>query len=270
MNTRFLPLLIIVSLVLANAAIAQTVTFSDEEPRGSTHAPIIVPASVFNESTVTTSDVQPAPQLAAPEQVFSQGSGPAVTLRGGWNWLGNVESSSSVIGGVESSPFVRQPSDEVGYGLSVGFSKPSTRRLRTETEFAFRSNDITRRIGSFVAAEVESELESYTAMKNVFIDFENRSRFTPYAGVGIGISFIEMESTRTTFADTGAITDQRETSTNDTAFSYQFIGGVKARITHSSELFAEYRMLGTTDVDLDSFVVPYRANNLFLGFRLNY
>ena len=100
-------------------------------------------------------------------------------------------------------------------------------------------------------------------MKNFILEYENNSLFTPYGGIGIGLSYIDVEfgeSTEATFQD------------SQTAFTYQAIAGVSTKLNSFSDFIVEYRFLQTSQVEFDSLndTFGYDANTLFLGAKFEY
>ena len=98
-------------------------------------------------------------------------------------------------------------------------------------------------------------------MKNFIIDFDNNSRFTPYVGAGLGVSYVEVE-----------FGDSSEFEEGQTLFSYQAIGGIATRLTSAADFIVEYRFLGTSEVEFDEFgqELAYNTSNLFFGIKLEY
>ena len=179
---------------------------------------------------------------------------------------------------VDTDPVTILPEQDpdVGYVISGAMGRRHNKRLRSEFEFAIRGNDLDQSFPGFFQVDVEADVKAYSIMKNVIFDFPNQSRFTPYAGAGLGISLVEVEaqvrtSSDITFLSPTTAPATSEVSEEDAAFTYQFIGGVAMRVNHAMDFVVEYRFLGTSDIELDTLgSAPYLVNNLFLGVKLEY
>ena len=208
------------------------------------------------------------------------------TLLGGANFTAGDfpgESVGFLPAPATGSPLTEIVSDtnDVGYVISGAMGRRHNQRLRSEIELAVRGNDfdgffrndITTPgnipFSSSSPTDFEGNLNAYSLMKNVIFDFPNQSRFTPYLGAGVGISYVEVETEESNFIS--STSTPLELSEEDTVFSYQFIGGVAARVNHATDFIVEYRFFGTTDVEFEALgSTPYRVNNLFLGVKLEY
>ena len=157
--------------------------------------------------------------------------------------------------------------DDAGYALSAAMGRRHSHRLRSEIEFAIRGNEFDLGVPSLLGTdEASTEIRAYSLMKNFFYELPNQTRFTPYGGAGLGISFVDIDTGASPFIADGAFSD------DDTAFSWQVIAGVSARLNHAADFIFEYRYFATSDLELDftQAEVPYQANNLFMGLKLEY
>lgn len=215
---------------------------------------------------------------------FARGFTRTFTLLGGANFtaadLPDDFSGGSLDPGFGLSPFsgvtpIEQDTNDVGYVISGAMGRRHNRKLRSEIEFAIRGNDLDLSFPGLVSTNIESEIRAYSLMKNVIFDFPNQSRFTPYLGAGLGISLVEVEAQATTSADITFLSptapNNNEVSEEETALSYQFIGGLATRLNHATDFVVEYRFFGTSDIELDTLgSAPYLINNLFMGVKLEY
>ena len=93
----------------------------------------------------------------------------------------------------------------LGYRFGAGASGPRWRHLRTEVEYVYRATAYDQTVavpglsagsGSVTADKLNQELQTatdylgrvtaHTLFANLYWDVRTRSRFTPYAGVGVG------------------------------------------------------------------------------------
>jgi len=210
--------------------------------------------------------------------LFARGFTRTFTLLGGGNFTAaDLPGDFSGAGLTALTP--DQDISDVGYVISVAMGRRHNRRLRSEFEFAIRGNEQELSFPGIIPIDIESEVSAYSLMKNVFLDAPNRTRFTPYVGAGLGISLVEVESQS---ADDAIFINpipgtlpppipEVDVSEEDATLSYQFIGGVATRVNHAMDFVVEYRIFGTSDVELDTLgSARYIVNNLFLGVKLEY
>ncbi len=75
----------------------------------------------------------------------------------------------------------------VGYDFDVKYNVP----VRTELEFAM--GDSVKNTDNSAGIPISGEIGINSLMLNVYYDFENTSKFTPYVGLGAGIAWVSME-----------------------------------------------------------------------------
>ncbi len=175
-------------------------------------------------------------------------------------------------------------SDEgVLFGTALGYRMRDS-RFRVELEYFYRdtgydeTSDVHGASGES-GDKLEQELvrtidrigslTSHNVFANLYVDFANDSKFTPYIGVGVGFGFTEAEhgsvwqrnndaarittgedldnadEIRENLAGTGSFAD---TELDDTLFGYQILFGVDYELTESLLLGVKGRW-----VDFDSF-----------------
>jgi len=162
--------------------------------------------------------------------------------------------------------------EESGFAISAAVGKRFGSRVRAEFEFAHRSSELSLSEGSFdpriSRMEFFGSSDVNSLMSSVYIDFNNRSPFTPYAGVGLGVSFVDVDTSFTVYGNDGGPLFHFEDGLNDIVLGYQFIGGVSVELGWASEFIIEYRYFGTTEVDIGGGIgEPYLAHNLLLGIQ---
>jgi OOP family OmpA-OmpF porin len=109
-----------------------------------------------------------------------------------------------------------------GFGLDVGYRFFPW--LRTEGEVFHRTNDLEAiaNVPITIASDMHSEQTTLAYMANVYLDYDNNSRWTPYLGAGAGVVHIKNPTKYT-------ITDGSNVETiffKDWANAYQFMTGV--------------------------------------------
>ena len=206
--------------------------------------------------------------------LFAPGFTRTLTILGGVNFpsAGTEDLFDSQIDVTPEDPTIPFFSSEgsledTGYALSFAFGRRHSNNLRSEIEVAIRGNDITdvNTTGTDITEENDGRVIATSLMKNFIVDFSNQSRFTPYAGFGLGLSFIDVEQGTTGVDGEPTIQD------DEVAFSYQAIGGVATQLNPVADFIVEYRFLGTSEVEIDGFPeLTYNTSSLFFGFKFEY
>lgn len=117
-----------------------------------------------------------------------------------------------------------------------------------------------------LVADGRGEIESETLYLNAFYDFGENSGITPYVGLGIGYSFVDVLYAP---SNVGII------NADDNVFAYQLIAGASVEISDTTTLFGNIRYRKSNDVSVPSQLLPasFDVNNesiLFdLGIRFN-
>ncbi len=131
-------------------------------------------------------------------------------------------------------PFAK--ASDLGDGLSIsgaiGFQYA---RTRTELEYRRMTPSIDAVVYSSpppgMPVAVNDRLEAQALMSNVYVDLVNKSRFTPFVGLGVGGARIE-----------------NELGERDAAFAYQGRAGLEVALGQALSLGAEYVYFRTLDV----------------------
>ena len=158
----------------------------------------------------------------------------------------NDVESDYVIGNTSTTYEITEETDNPGM-LSVGFGKSFDNDFRVEFNFskatATADSFTVTSAGSGVAESISDYLEYDITNYMVYglKDFSNESKFTPYAGVGIGFASIDANDATATIAGTA----YSFTFEEESVFSFAFKGGVGYKITDQTTLFTE---LGYTNL----------------------
>lgn len=149
----------------------------------------------------------------------------------------------SLKGGVNSVQNDNGYDFDTGYNVigAVGYSAATN--VRAELEGGWSSAD----------AQGNTEVNTLTIMANGYYDFNNlgwvSEIVTPYLGVGLGAAHQRLDG-----------------SDNGWEFAYQGIAGAAYNINPNVAFTAEYRYLGTTDIDDTS----YNSHNFLAGVKFAY
>jgi opacity protein-like surface antigen len=190
-----------------------------------------------------------------------------------WSVFGGWNQASEYVGEEQTPPpnIVRNGTYEDGFLVGLSRGRCLTQNLRGEIEFAYRRNEADQWSAVPAGAPLapvnwNGNINVYTGMSNLILDFGNCKcrKLTPYAGAGIGFAIVD-----------GNFSSLTTTSSIDqTAFAFQGFGGVTYRAKDNTRLFAEYRYLGSTDLDLINTTNgqafgsdPYQAHGVILGIQ---
>lgn len=198
--------------------------------------------------------------MALPAGAMAQSPGFYIGGAAGANWSNDSDVTGA---GVPNGTSVDYDTGWAGL-LNGGYA--FTNGIRTELEVGYRGNDVDGVNGVQAAA---GDVSSWDLMGNVYYDFRNSSKFTPYVGAGIGGAWVDFDGISTPVAG-------RTLSGDDIGFAYQGIAGVSYAITDALGLFADYRYMATTDLSVDSnnnnqsADMEYSNHSLFLGMRYSF
>ncbi len=104
--------------------------------------------------------------------------------------------------------------------------------------------------GNGVTATISPALEfdAKNYHLNLFRDFNKKETFSPYIGLGLGLSTFDFDATTATVAGT----EVAFTSENETVFSFTVTGGVSYKINETTALFTEATYLKASEFEIDT------------------
>ena len=179
----------------------------------------------------------------------------------GDDWLNNFDGAEGILAGAA-----------IGYTLRDEYPDRGLGRFRFELEYFYRDSnyDQTSSVPGaggasgdklaqeiIVATDRIGSVSSQNLFANLYIDFPNKSRFTPYLGIGGGVAFTEMDygsvwarnpdpnvlSTGAGLPNADEIrrtlagrTSSAQTKLSDTIYGYQILFGVDRAINESLTL----------------------------------
>ncbi len=122
------------------------------------------------------------------------------------------------------------------------------------------TGDLGASVGA-LAANGRGEIETDSFFLNGYYDFENDSAFTPFVGVGIGNTEVDVEYAP---SGVGVISD------DDSGTSYQAIAGVDYEITEGFDVVFSIHYLDGDDATVRSSLLPaeFDIENESLSYRL--
>lgn len=155
----------------------------------------------------------------------------------------------------------RDLSFDTGTGFTMAYGFQTDKHLNTEIEFTGRWESLDQLLtpaGNFPAM---GDLRSFSFMLNIPWMFHNRSRWTPYAGAGIGMNWQR--------GDLGALADGSMPASEgeELTVAYQILAGVGYALNRSWELVLGYRFFGTIDAQLGLLQLQNKSHNIEFGVR---
>ena len=133
-----------------------------------------------------------------------------------------------------------------GLRLAAGTVKPlDSNQLRAEFELGWNSNardsnGYTFRIKTPYNQKFATKLSVYSAMLNLYYDFNTGTKFTPYVGAGLGYAYLKNKTKVTGPAGSGAYINQGS-SEGDHNIAYNISAGVSYALNDKVSFDAGYR-----------------------------
>jgi opacity protein-like surface antigen len=131
---------------------------------------------------------------------------------------------------------------------------------RAEAELNYRRLSTDRLSTGATAVSVDGDVWSGGFMTNLYYDFRNRTRVTPFVGGGVGLVVAEF----------GSATSNGTTlwsADRDVSFAYQGMAGFALRVAPRSELDFVYHHYAVPSFHFDTLAAKFRGLNLSAGFR---
>ena len=134
--------------------------------------------------------------------------------------------------------------------------------FRVEGEIGYRMNDIDSFSALGVSISGSGEIDTLSFLVNGLVDFENKTAFTPYVGVGIGIANIEANDVSVGGSNIG--------SEDDMVFDYQLLVGTTYAINKTMAFDLSYRYFATQDPEFGIDEAEYGSHNILMGLRFGF
>jgi outer membrane immunogenic protein len=142
----------------------------------------------------------------------------------------------------------------VAYGYAF-----ETLPVRAELEYTFRSKADLDNVSLWTNRSTDAEVRTQNLMANVYYDFKNKSKFTPYVSAGIGAAFNKLETVERT---ANVVTERA--SDKKTDFAWALGVGVNYEITNNLDLDLAYRYMDSGKVD-----ATYRSRDVAVDYTAN-
>ncbi len=118
-----------------------------------------------------------------------------------------------------------------------------------------------------LVADGRGDIDTDTWMLNAYYDFDLGNRFTPYVGLGLGLSNSEL-----VFQPSGVPV----LSDEDSVFAWQVMGGVSYAYSDRLSVYGNYRYRTADDMEFSASLLPARFNidieaqSLEIGIRYGF
>lgn len=173
--------------------------------------------------------------------------------------------ADSTLGGTAYE--LKQESDNTGF-LSVGIGK-SFNDFRVEFNYlqaTVETDSFTVSSGGVgvtgsISPALESEVKSY--MIYGFKDFSNETKFTPYAGVGLGIASFSSDNQTATVEGNA----YQFEGADESVFSFALKGGASYEIAQNASIYSEavYQNFASYEVSEPGFATVNNDSTNFFG-----
>ncbi len=135
--------------------------------------------------------------------------------------------------------------------------------IRTELDFGFRRYSMN----SIAGVDAGKRLDSYALTGNVFYDFKNDTKFTPFLGVGAGAARNKMKVSDASLVSS-ALSGAK--SSSSTRFAMQGTAGVAYQLTDALSASLAYRYFTTLNQKFDHAKYDLVSHELLLGLRYEF
>ena len=155
-----------------------------------------------------------------------------------------------------------EPKAGFAAGVAAGFKLPYG---RLEAEFSYLRNQLGKVTADGKEIASSGAISNFALLINGYIDFKNRTAFTPYLSAGMGASNFNIDSMPVKVG--GAYVME---NANSVVFAYQLGAGVGFAVTDHWTIDLKCRYFATSDADVAKSTLKFRSSNIFLGARYSF
>ena len=149
--------------------------------------------------------------------------------------------------------------DKWRLGISYGKTSPKQKNITAK--------NAGTGIGVVASVSPKPTYDVKSFMFNVYRDFPNDGKFTPYFGAGFGSTNIKLKTYTTTIDGTDVVV----TDDGRDLFSWDIKGGVTYSLNETTDLFGEVVYFNTDSFDEDGINYDsIKATNLIAGIKFNF
>ena len=152
------------------------------------------------------------------------------------------------------------------YDLEIGKKLDDWRLGLSYSSLSPQQNKVTA-TGTTSGVSPKPHYDVKSIMFNVYRDFSNEGKFTPYAGIGLGTSNIKIESHVTTVAGHQILVndDGRD------VFAWDLKGGVTYSLTDKADIYGEVVYHQTSKFNEDGINYDaFKTTNVMGGVKFNF
>ena len=203
--------------------------------------------------------------VGAPAAVADQLVGPYLGGYGAFVMPDSVDIEGDIDGDGNQDTSTLEFDNGFGVGALFGYDYGD---FRFEADVGYRmfdANELTNIAfsdgagGSTPGADTQlsNSFGVLTVMGNVIYEYDTQTQFTPYVGAGLGAAwvFVGRNGSSPSFAASG----------NDAGFAYQGILGGRVELSESLAAFADYRYIGTSDIQVNDLQTSYDMHSVQAG-----
>jgi opacity protein-like surface antigen len=146
--------------------------------------------------------------------------------------------------------------------------------LRLEGEIGGKQAKVSSVSRNGSQYDTDGNLNVFSTMANGYLDFHNKSSFTPYLVGGIGFAVIGLENVYGTNTSTGAVSKMYHEN-SDLVFAYQAGAGLEYTINRHFSVDVGYRYFGTgkgrlTDDYPKATGLKYNSHDIVAGVKYTF
>ncbi len=174
-----------------------------------------------------------------------------------------------------SAGSLKTNADDDVFGASLAYG---IRQGNFRAEIELKMQEDAEKDSLMLGSLMRSKVKNKSAFLNGYYDFRSASKFTPYVGVGIGLSRLEASAGISDGEGIGAMIKEKETK-----FSWQIGAGVSYAVSQKMAVDLGYRYVDYGEIkgsfpfsetdgsyvadEIDTLKVDSAANEIYIGLR---
>lgn len=165
---------------------------------------------------------------------------------------------------IDGSPLTLEYDNGWNAGGAIGYNFGV---FRTEFEVSYRHNDLDSLAANGASIDADGSITSTSFLINNALDLHNKTAFTPYLGVGLGVAKLSLND--------AAVLGVTLVDDSSVEFAYKLFAGTAIEINPNFDLTIDYSFLGTTDPTFEDVIgadvtTSYNSHNVNGGLRFNF
>jgi len=144
--------------------------------------------------------------------------------------------------------------------------------FRAELEYSYKQIGLEEAKPALDNKWLDGRIMAHSFMANIFYDFNNKSYWTPYLGIGVGWALLEHSVNEFEIIkdeENKSIKTEKGFLPTETTgkLAYQAMVGVQASISKASIINLGYRYFSTSDVEWDMLTAKVGTHVVEIGWR---